>query len=738
MKNLIIIFFIGCVIFSTIQATNKGAYVGCAYDNQNCSECGTTPETQNMFTYADSCYIQDCDTIGSARNGWICYSCYAADTTVTEQYFDGTSCVADCPDGQYASPATGYTCQVANPGQVVTCAKGPQECQGCGQNGDYTNQFTYNDKDGSCIVTDCSSNAVTYLNGYVCNSCSQASGSGNIPKGQYYNHKTCVDSCPSGYKADQSTGFVCLAPPNPGVSVQCSNNSQDCNACGASSDIYDQFTYQSGQNCSIVDCHYYAAQSLNGWVCKSCALATGSDNIPQGEYYDQNAKTCVKTCPAGQQATADNYYTCQPMPIPVPCSNDSSTCKGCADNSDIQNYFNFVSGNNCIVQDCRDIQYFNGWVCNSCNLVNNDTPFQGQYYNGFGCITSCPPGSSASAATGFTCQIINPGASVACSQDSSTCGGCGQTNSIQNMFIYVKNSFCSVTDCSSNIIGSNLNGWVCNSCKSASGSGNIAAGQYFDGKNCVANCPSGKQASAATGFVCQYPPSPGAAIACSTDSPNCGGCGVTNAIQSLFTNGKGNVCSVTDCNLSVVRSNLNGWVCKSCSSASGAGNIAAGQYYDGTTCVTSCPNGYSASAATGYVCKINANPGNDVACSNDSSTCGGCGSTNIIQGFFTHGKGNNCSVTDCTATVIGSNLNGWVCKSCSSASGTGNIVAGQYYDGKTCVANCPSGQSATADTGYVCKATSNPSAGNNDSSHKSNKNLTNYILGFTTILNILF
>ncbi|EAR89856.1 hypothetical protein TTHERM_00633630 (macronuclear) [Tetrahymena thermophila SB210] len=740
MKNLNFIIFISCILFSTIKANIKGSYIGCAYNNQNCSKCGSTSDIQQLFTYLQgACYVTDCSNIGNAKNGWICQSCYNGDQQVTAgEYFDGTNCVNNCPQNQYASFLTSYQCQVANPGQGVTCNQGSQQCDGCGKDGDYTNQFNYDQGDNVCYIMDCSSNASTFLNGYVCNSCSTASGSGNIPKGKFYDHKTCTDSCPAGYKADQSTGFVCLAPPNPGTQVQCSQDSQTCSGCGNNPDTQNLFNYVSQQNCSVIDCHYYATTSLNGWICKSCALATGSDNIPQGEFYDPNANTCVKSCPIGTSASANTNYICKPLPVAVPCSNDSSTCKGCGSDATAQGQFNFVSGNNCIVNDCTQVAVFNGWVCNSCNPLFINTPMQGKYYNGQACVENCPPGQSASAATGYTCQVMNPGVPVACSKDTQTCGGCGSTNDIQNLFSKSKGNSCQVNDCSSNIIGSNLNGWICNSCQNASGSGNIAAGQYFDGKTCVKNCPSGQQASAATGFVCQYPPSPGTTVACSTDSSTCGGCGATNALQNLFTHGKGNLCSVTDCNLSVVGSNLNGWVCNSCQNASGGANIAAGQYFDGKTCVKNCPSGQQASADTGFVCQYPPSPGATVACSTDSSTCGGCGATNTIQNLFTHGKGNLCSVTDCNLSVVGSNLNGWVCNSCSSASGSNNIPVGQYYDGKTCVANCSSGQTATADTGYVCKTLSNPSSGNNNQSTTSNSSLINFILGFAAILNLLF
>ncbi|KAL4486219.1 hypothetical protein ABPG73_002859 [Tetrahymena malaccensis] len=624
------------------------------------------------------------------------------------------------------------TINAQNKGSKVSCADNFNECLSCGSTQQIQQMFAF--ADGNCFVSNCD-NIGTTRNGWICQSC--YNGDKQATEGQYFDGQNCVQDCPKGYKADQSTGFVCRQP-NPGALVQCSNNSQNCNGCGVTPDQQSLFAYVSGKNCQVKDCHQYAVVGLYGWVCKSCALATGTDNIPQGDYYDPTTRTCVKNCPEGYVANDSTKYECQPIPIAVPCSNDSSTCNGCGNNI-ISKYFQYVSRNNCIVQDCMAVRSYNGWVCNSCRTVDQNTPFQGMYFNGSQCTESCPNDQSASAATGFTCQTVNPGAIAQCSIDSQTCGGCGSTTSIQNLFTHVKDNVCAVTDCSSNIIGTNLNGWVCNSCKSASGIGNIAAGQYFDGKTCVAKCPEGKQASLATGFVCQYPPSPGADVACYNQSTICGGCGTTNAIQTLFTNKKGsNNCSVIDCNQSVVGSNLNGWVCNSCSQVSGPGNIPVGQYFDGTTCVSSCPNGYSASANTGYVCKSNANPGNDVACSSDSSTCGGCGSTNAIQGLFTHGKGNNCSATDCSATVIGSNLNGWVCKSCSQASGSGNIAAGQYYDGKTCVASCPSGQSAIEATGYVCKATSNPSAGNNGSTTTSNSSLISYVLGLIIALIILF
>ncbi|EAR89861.1 hypothetical protein TTHERM_00634670 (macronuclear) [Tetrahymena thermophila SB210] len=739
MKNL----FILVVFFSSLMLTvicQPGNPVYCSLDG-TCKACGYTSQISNLFSLKSGyqCFIADCSKIGTNKNGFVCGSC----TQYT--FYDGTDCIQNCPQGQYANRYTQNNCQTANLGRLVKCSDQAADCSGCANNLDAISQFKFDSQTQQCMINDCSANVLyLFLNGFVCNSCYQAKGNGNVPSGQYYdpNAQTCVDTCPQGKYANQLTKFICVNQPNPGTGVSCSKNSKDCTGC----QFANLFAYGSGNTCSVIDCKQSTINlNLNGWVCNSCSLAPGIGNIPQGQYYDSRSKTCVNTCPNNGVASADTNFICVTNPAPVPCSNDSSTCNGCGNDNSIQQLFQYVSGNNCNVINCSapalnstlsssQNSNFAGWICRSCGVVTgaNYPVLDGQYFldTKVGCVSKCPDGYIANLATGYNCQQTNPGQDVACSNDSQTCNGCGLTSDIQNLFSKSKGSSCSAIDCHSKIIGSNLNGWICNSCQNASGSGNIAKGQYFDGKTCVSSCPTGQQANQANGFTCQYPPSPGSDVTCSTDSSTCGGCGSTNAIQNLFTRGKGINCSVTDCNLSIVGNNLNGWVCNSCSSASGNYNIPKGQFYDGKTCVPNCPNGQQASASTGFVCR---GQGTDVACSSDSSTCGGCGSTTAIQGLFTHSKGNNCSVTDCSTAGVGSNLNGWVCNSCSQATGSGNIASGKYYNGSTCVSECPSGQSASVATGYVCKVASTPAAGNN----ASYSNLIGYVLVFA-ILNFFF
>ncbi|KAL4495191.1 hypothetical protein ABPG72_007298 [Tetrahymena utriculariae] len=739
---------------------SRGTDVTCSNDSSTCGGCGTTNDIQNFFTHGkgNKCSVMDCNlrAIGPNLNGWVCNSCYKAsgDYKITEgQYFDGGDCVDQCPPDQIASQATGFVCQYPpSPGADVTCSNNSSTCGGCGTTNDIQNLFTHG-KGNTCSVTDCNSNIVgSNLNGWVCNSCSQATGNYNIDQGQYYDGQNCVDQCPDGIIANQASGFVCQFDPSPGTGVTCSNDSSTCGGCGTTNAIQKLFTHGQENSCSVTDCNLtIVGSNLNGWVCNSCYYAIGNYKITEGQYFD--GTDCVDQCPPDQIANLANGFVCQYPPSPgadVTCSNDSSTCGGCGTTNAIQNLFTHGKGNTCSVIDCNSNivgSNLNGWVCNSCSQASGNYNIdKGQYYDGTTCVQICPLGKQASAATGFFCQYPSPGIDVACSNDSSTCGGCGITNAIQKLFTRGVGNNCSVTDCKLNVVGSNLNGWVCNSCSQAYGNNNIPQGQYFDGTNCVASCPSGKQASAATGFVCQQIPNPGIDVACSNDSSTCGGCGATNTIQKLFTHGKGNNCSVTDCNLNTVGSSLNGWVCNSCSQTSGNNNIAKGQYYDGKTCVASCPNGQqasvatefiyqNASAATGFVCQYPPSPGVDVICSNDSSTCGGCGTTNIIQSLFTHGKDSNCSVTDCNQTVIESNLNGWVCNSCNQASGKYNIAKGQYYDFQKCVTNCPTGSSASVATGFVCQYPPSPSTDvicSNDSSTCGGCGTTNTIQNLFT------
>ncbi|EAR89866.1 hypothetical protein TTHERM_00635710 (macronuclear) [Tetrahymena thermophila SB210] len=720
MKKFANLIIISCFILAvTSQPPIVGNSLECNFNAQSCDKCAQgSAAILKLFDYVNGfCRVKDCSqlTIGNNLNGWVCNSCSSVSQVpgiISQgQYFDGTKCVNQCSQGYFANKENGFVCQLANPGQPVDCSFDKTGCKACYFFINQNNQFSFDKNSQMCFVNDCSSNVNSKLNGWICQSCKSAKGSGNIPKGQYYDGQTCVDTCPQGLSASLDTQFICQPPPNPGKAVGCSKDQSTCQECEFDSSVFKQFAYQSANNCYVKDCHVTALLGLSsGWICNSCSQAQGKGNIPKGQYFDN--RNCVTNCPIGKSASAQTGFECLANPQPTPCSQDFSTCTGCGDTAATQQLFTYINGNNCAVNDCSITTIgsnLNGWICNSCSTTEiPNTITKGRYYYNKSCVDTCPSGYQASAATGYNCQKINPGSDVSCSSGNQACGNCGSTRAQQLFISSNKGQSCKVKDCSSTTIGSNLNGWICQSCLSASGTGNIASGQYFDGRSCVNTCPIGSTVSKDTGYVCQFPPSSGNPVPCSSDSQTCGGCGTTDDIQGLFSRGTGNTCQVTDCNLSVVGSNLNGWVCNSCSQTNSDHNIAKGQYYNGTTCVDTCPKGQQASAATGFVCQYPPNPGSSVTCSSDSSTCNGCGQSKNISSLFTYKTGNNCSVSDCNSTVIGSNLNGWICNSCSSASGANNIVKGKYYNGITCVDSCPAGQQANAATGFICKNIPNP------------------------------
>ncbi|KAL4509649.1 hypothetical protein ABPG73_022865 [Tetrahymena malaccensis] len=486
-----------------------------------------------------------------------------------------------------------------NQGGLVSCPLIKYDCYYCGQNPEINNQFSFSSQNW-CFVKDCSSSFITKINGWVCNSCSTATGNGNIAKGKFHNGKTCVNACDQGQYASFNTQYECSIP-TPGNPVSCSSDSQTCSGCEPTTVIDTLFTYKSGSKCFVKDCNIYVIRTnMNGWMCQSCNGVSGSNF--QGQYFVPTARICMDACPDGTYANAQTGFNCLPKPVPgsdVTCSINSTDCSGCGSNTAVQSLFKFTSGTSCSIADCSSsviANNLNGWVCNSCSTATGSNIIQkGQYYDPVSnqCMDTCPQGTQASSSTGFICQNTIPGINVDCSNDSSTCNGCGSTKDIQNLFTHSSGSSCSIKDCTATIIGNNLNGWVCNSCSRASGKNIIATGQFYDGSSCVSSCPKGQTADASTGYICKPTQSAivaaGKPVSCSTDKSTCKSCEANPSLQNFFQYISENQCQVIDCSSPKLLSNLNAWVCASCDLVFGS-IVPYGKCYDGSTCTSNCEN----------------------------------------------------------------------------------------------------------------------------------------------------
>ncbi|EAS00975.1 immobilization antigen (macronuclear) [Tetrahymena thermophila SB210] len=196
---------------------------------------------------------------------------------------------------------------------------------------------------------------------------------------------------------------------------------------------------------------------------------------------------------------------------------------------------------------------------------------------------------------------------------------------------------------------------------------------------------------------------PGRGVYCSSNGKDCTGCGAgatdVSGAQALFTYDSSNSCKFTDCSAAVAATQLNGWICNSCSGVIGS-KLAAGSFLLGSNCANSCK-----APATINAQQICQTPGNNVACSTNGTDCTGCGANATIQGLFTYVSGNNCKITDCSSptTSNAANLNGWVCNSCNGQAGSA-VPAGLQLSGSTCATSCPSGQTASASNSFTCTA----------------------------------
>ncbi|EAR90293.1 immobilization antigen (macronuclear) [Tetrahymena thermophila SB210] len=492
-------------------------------------------------------------------------------------------------------------------------------------------------------------------------------------------------------------------------------NSQDCQYCGSTSDISNLFQPSGSPNCVVKDCSLAPGTNLNGYMCASCNGVSGANQVYSGGQLFE-VDTCVASCDPGFQV--DSSYNCfsvggVDVGCGTPSSINSANCNACGPSTTVRNFFKVSATPNCKVIDCTGdpSTNLNGWICKSCNgaILAHPAYSAGKFFSGTSCVASCPIGYAADSSN--TCIAIN-GADVGCGTANSAgakatdCKGCGANSTIQNLFTPSGTPNCQVTDCTADP-GSNLNGWMCKSCNGNTvAHAAYSAGKFFIGTTCVASCPMGYVAD--KNNVCQA--INGANVGCGTansagaKATDCKGCGANSTIQNLFTPSGTPNCQVTDCTADP-GSNLNGWMCKSCNGATLAhAAYSAGKFFSGTSCVASCPIGYAADQNN--VCQ--ATNGADVGCGTANSAgakatdCKGCGANSTIQNLFTPSGTPNCQVTDCTADP-GSNLNGWMCKSCN-----GNTVAhtaysaGKLLSGTTCAASCPTGYNA--DSNNICQA----------------------------------
>ncbi|KAL4450978.1 hypothetical protein ABPG74_021300 [Tetrahymena malaccensis] len=205
------------------------------------------------------------------------------------------------------------------------------------------------------------------------------------------------------------------------------------------------------------------------------------------------------------------------------------------------------------------------------------------------------------------CTAKVNGASVSCSSNGTDCTGCGvgatNVNGAQGLFDYVSGNMCQVQNCAATINAANLNGWVCNSCNSISGSV-VPTGDAYSAatSTCSVAASCAAPATVNSNKICTTPPAvAGNSVACSSNGTDCKGCGTTTTIQGLFTYVSGSNCKVIDCSSATTSANLNGWVCNSCNGQTGS-IVPAGPQYNGSTCAASCSPGQTAAASNSFIC----------------------------------------------------------------------------------------------------------------------------------------
>ncbi|KAL4483043.1 hypothetical protein ABPG74_019069 [Tetrahymena malaccensis] len=271
--------------------------------SSNCNPCGPTSTVQNLFSpqASPSCQVKNCGVDPGANvNGWICESCQNSNQVsiygVGNIFFDGSNCVASCPEG--TSPDKYHNC-VSTVGDMVSCGT---QASGNFYAGGQVSQ-------GGVCVSSCSQGYVLDVN-KICQNFSGASvacGTASTGRG------VCVSSCTGGYVSDATN--TCQAAS--GADVNCGT------------------TGNAGGGVCVSSCTGGQVSDATN----TCQAASGADEVSVlvlaleamflmllihvKQLVGLIGNTCVVSCSSGQTADANNV--CQTDANNVQTANNSKS-----------------------------------------------------------------------------------------------------------------------------------------------------------------------------------------------------------------------------------------------------------------------------------------------------------------------------------------------------------------------------------------------------------------------------
>ncbi|HLK35557.1 MAG TPA: hypothetical protein VKU41_02310, partial [Polyangiaceae bacterium] len=472
----------------------------------------------------------------------------------------------------------------------------------------------------------------------------------------------------------------------------------------------------------------------NGYRCSAgaCVPCSSTDAKCSGVCTDlsvdvDNCGSCGKVCPSGAVCSGGNCACPSADPSVCPttggnqCVNltdDHNNCGGCAGVCSLPHATSVCTASSCAVSACST-----GYTdCDKVAATGCEVNTTTDTNNCGACGTACnlPHATplcllgrcvAAVCSAGYTdCDLLSPnGCEVHTAADPNNCGSCGHVCQLAHATAACGAGTCAIASCApgyKDCDGNASNGCEtdltlpasCGDCNTTcSGATPLCAAS-----SCVSGCP------AANPTLCNG----GTCVNTTNDSHNCGTCGHACNLPNASSTCSSGACVIASCNAGFADCDNN--------AANGCETHTASDLSNCGTCGKTCTAANGTPVCSDSACGVGACNAGFADCdmlvangceantTNDSSHCGGCGSSNVCTGGKTC-QSSSCAcpsgMHDCNGTCMSNTSVGSCGASCMMCPPPSNGVA--TCDGTMCGMACTSDPAHPNLCGTVCVNFSN-------------------------------